>query len=492
MLPCMTRRMIPYLRLSVAGYETSTSISRQEADLRAFAESNGWSVLPPLVDDGLSGRRTRANADEALRMIRDGEADVLAVWKLDRWTRQGLAAVGSLVTTLDAAPGSLFVALQDGLRSDQAAWRIIASVLAEVARMEAENTAARVRSSIRALKHSGRWQGGVPPLGYRAADAPDGVGRVLVVEPEEAAVLQRYAERLVAGEPLTRLARDLTAEGFPQARSPYRKAAARGEDPAGLDRGTWPVTTLRQVLRSETLVGRVSHHGEIVRGDDGRPIEFWPPAIPPALFASVRAALPPRGTKGPVRRQAARLLSGVIFCGDCGRKLHARKHSRGESLYRCPARVEGATCAVSSVVAERADEAVAEAYLSMVGRFPERVEIVTSAAEQSEAALAEIEEALRDLSTRLTGDDADPVVILAQMSDLKARRAEVRAAPAETRSEWRETGRTYREAWEASDSVDDRRRLLLTALDHVDLLPVDPADRGRRFSGSRLRYYWNS
>lgn len=489
----MTRRMIPYLRLSVSGDENSTSISRQEADLRDLADREGWEVLPALVDDGISGRRARANADEALRMIREGEAEILAVWKLDRWTRQGLSAVGSLVATLDEAPGSMFLALQDGLRSDQAAWRIIASVLAEVARMEAENTATRVRSTIRTLKHSGRWQGGVPPLGYRSAPSPDGVGRVLVVDEEEAAVLTRYAERVVAGESLSRLARDLTAEGFPQARSEFRKAEARGEDPTGLDRGTWPVTTFRQAITSETLVGRVSHHGEIVRGEDGRPVEFWPPAVPPALFARVRATLPRLGQRGPApRRRAARLLSGVIFCGVCGRKLYTSQHARGTSIYKCPARIAGDSCPVGSVVAERAEEAVAEAYLATVGRFPERVEVVTSAAEESEIALAEIEEALRDLSARLTEDDADPVALMAQISALKGRRAEIRATPLETRSEWRETGRTYREAWEATDAVEERRRVLLGALDHVDLLPVDPAARGRRFSPDRLRFFWNS
>lgn len=487
----MTRRAVLYLRLSVSD-DASTSISRQESDLRALAEREGWQVVAVLTDDGISGRKARANADEALRMIRDGEAEALAVWKLDRWTRQGLSAVGALVAVLDASPAALFVALQDGLRSDQAAWRIIASVLAEVARMEAENTATRVRSSIRALKHAGRWAGGVPPLGYRSAPAVDGApGRVLVVDEGEAAVLTRYAERVVAGESLSRLARDLTAEGFPQARSEWRLALTRGEDPTGLSRGSWPVTTLRQALTSETLVGRVSHHGEILRGDDGRPLTVWPPAIDPVLFTRVRATLPDLGTRGPARRRAARLLSGVLYCGSCGRKLYTGTDSRGVGRYRCPARLAGASCPVYTVAAGPAETAVAEAYLSIVGDHPERVEVVTGAAEEIEDALAEIEEALRDVSARLTEDDSDPAALLAQIGALKVRRAEIRATPAVTRSEWRETGRTYREAWEAEDN-DGRRRLLLSALDHVDVMPLDVTARGRRFSPERLRYYWNS
>ena len=152
-------RAVLYLRLSSSD-DASTSIRRQEADLRLRAEREGWDVAAVLVDDGISGGKARANADEALAMLRDGRADVLAVWKFDRWSRQGLGALAALIDVLDARPDALFVADRDGLSSSQPAWRIIASVLAEVARMERENTRARVLSSLAHLRTSGRYAGG--------------------------------------------------------------------------------------------------------------------------------------------------------------------------------------------------------------------------------------------------------------------------------------------------------------------------------------------
>ena len=109
------QRAVLYLRLS-SSTEDSTSIARQAADLQQLAVREGWTVVRTLTDDGLSGRKARANAAEALRMLREDEADVLAVWKLDRWTRQGLGAIGALSDALDAVPSATFVALQDGLR----------------------------------------------------------------------------------------------------------------------------------------------------------------------------------------------------------------------------------------------------------------------------------------------------------------------------------------------------------------------------------------
>lgn len=145
-----------YLRLS-AVVDDSTSLVRQEKDLRAEAKLRGWDVLAVLADEGISGRKSRAKATEAVRMLAEAEADVLAVWKLDRFTRQGWDGLGELTKALDdrshkalkrlCAP-ALFVALQDGLTSDQSAFRMIAGVLSEVARSEADNAAKRITNSI--------------------------------------------------------------------------------------------------------------------------------------------------------------------------------------------------------------------------------------------------------------------------------------------------------------------------------------------------------
>ncbi|MGC5166454.1 recombinase family protein [Luteimicrobium sp. DT211] len=86
-------------------------MSRQEDDLRALAAREGWVVVRVLVDDGISGRLARANATEAVTMLADGRADVLAVWKFDRFTRQGLGALAELMDALGSRPGTLFVAL---------------------------------------------------------------------------------------------------------------------------------------------------------------------------------------------------------------------------------------------------------------------------------------------------------------------------------------------------------------------------------------------
>ncbi|TYL51036.1 recombinase family protein [Agromyces mariniharenae] len=483
-------RAVLYVRIS-ASDDDSTSIARQEADLREIAAREGWDVIePPLVDDGISGRKARANATEALRMIADGEADVLAVWKFDRWTRQGLSAVGVLADTLKDAPGSLFVSLRDGLRSDQPAFGIIASVLAEVAKMEAENTSARVRSSISHLKTVGRFHGGVVPFGYDAIPNPDGPGRVLVLNAAEAAIVREIAERLCRGESTTKLALDLTARGVPTVRSDYRRALKTGRPAEGLDRGHWLGGTIQKTWTSAHLLGYVLHRGEYVRGEDGLRLRVWPAVIDFETRERVLARLRNPGTtegKRSRRKRAARLLSGLAFCAGCGARMHIGM-SRGVPMYACPNDLDR-RCERPRMTAANAERIVVERFLAIVGSHPE-LEIVQLVGDPGVSEeLAEIEAGLREASTELLRDDADSAALFARIGALKARRAELSSASAEIREVGRPTGRTYAEAWDAAE-LDERRRLLGSAMDHVAIRKLRPEEPRKGLHRDRVAIVW--
>jgi len=474
-------RAVLYLRLSATA-DDSTSIARQEADLRDLAEREGWEVVRVLADDGISGRKVRANVAEAFRMLTDGEAEALAVWKLDRLTRQGLGAVGELVTTLDRVPGALFVALRDGLRSDQPAWRIIAAVLSEVARTEAENTSTRAKSAIAYRKTvTHRFTGGgTIPFGYRSEPAPDGPGRVLVVNEDEAAVVRDVAERLIAErETLASIAADLTARGIPTSKSAARRAAYRGLPADDLDRGRWTVATIRTLWTAWTIIGRVPLGDDVVRDSDGLPITVWPPLVDLATLERIRARF---GDRDPARRparRAARLLSGLAYCAHCGRKLHVTTSS-GKAIYSCSASRNGHECPSPKIDAALLEEYVADRALAADGDKPERVLVEERTPSDTDGALEEIEEAIRTTAGALAQDDADLETLLPRLAMFKERRASLRMeqVPVERRLHY--TGRTVRQAWDADESVAGRRAKLDEAITRVTVarLPVGASRRG--------------
>jgi site-specific DNA recombinase len=512
----MASRAVFYLRLSSSD-EASTSIARQESDLRAHAERSGWDIVRVLTDDGFSGRKARENADEALRMLRDDEADVLAVWKFDRFSRQGLGAVAALIATLEERPSALFVALNDGLNSSQPAWRIIASVLAEVARMEADNTSLRVRSAVKAMRHAGRFPGGIVPYGYWPAPRLLGPGRILEPNHTEATTIRQVAERILAGDSLTRVASHLHDAGVPTPRSDYRLAQMAGRPADDLDRGVWRISTIRLVWTADYLLGRVRESGKLIRDEDGLPLQVWTPILDLVQLTALRERLgnPAEDTRAiqewraeqkanpsrdiprpptlararPANTRAARLLSGLAYCAHCGHKLYVGTVG-GKPSYRCPQGGAPNLCPGIRITAEPLEEYVTSLFLSGAGNWPEVEQREALADSGTAEALAEVQAAIQETLTALGEDDGDTDLLTQRLGTLKSRRTELRALPATLSIETMPTGRTLAEAWHAEGTIAGRRATLLWALDHV--LISKRVGRGPQFDPARVEPFWVS
>ncbi|WBQ03776.1 recombinase family protein [Kribbella sp. CA-293567] len=456
-----------YLRLSESD-DASTSIARQEADLRLLCEREGWTVGEVLIDDGLSGGYTRAKAVEALERLRTGQSHVLAVWKFDRWSRQGLTALAALIEALDESKTGLFVAERDGLRSSQPAWRIIASVLAEVARMERENIQTRVRSSIAALKKGGRFSGGTLAYGYESAKDPNSAGRVLVLSPSESAIVREAASRVLRGESVYRITTDFNTRGVPTRRAKH-----------------WTVTALRQILVSDAIVGRVTHDGELLRGPDGLPVEVWPPVLDLETWHRLRARLDADkpGSERTQRRRRARLLSGIVKCGGCGRPLYVKYNGQGQTSYGCSARNNGQPCPGVAIVADQLEEYVTGRFLSAVGHLEvfERVEELPDI-----AALADVEQAISATAAKMADDDADVVTLAAQLANLKVRRTELKSRPAERVVKLVGKGFTFAEYWEAANDVGLRNALLAANIATLSVAKGRKVGKGPIDFGARV------
>lgn len=459
-------RAVLYLRLSVTK-EDSTSIERQEADLRREAASRGWDVGDRvLTDDGVSGGKARAKAEECLRMLRAGEADILMVWKWDRWSRQGVRSVADLADVLDARPEARFVALRDGLDSQQSdTWRLAAAVMAEIGRTERKNTSMRVASAVAGMRSGGRFAGGNVPYGYCTAPNPSGPGRVLVIADAEATVIREAAERILAGETVYAVTCDLNDRAV---------ATRRGK--------TWSVQALSQILTNDPIVGRVVHRGDVVRGEDGLPEQMWEPVLPLDVWHRLRARLGvvgPRGSRGPRRERAnrARLLSGIVRCGmpGCGAPLYVKYNGAGHVAYACTQRSNGRPCTGVSVSADLLDEYVGQTFLAQVGdrEVYERREVRSAA----DAEAADVDRAITDTLAAMGRDDADVAALAGRLATLKERRSALKRRTASDAVSLVATGRTFADVWRETSGSESTRHALLAA--NIALLTVSKGRRGR-------------
>jgi len=483
-------RAVIYTRISVTD-DASASIASQDNELRAMAAEEGWDIVRPFNDEGVSGGVQRAQATEALEMLRSGDADILGVYAYDRWSRQGVEYLADLLRVLrlrrEAGRPARFVAIREGIDGDGSEddFDLRLSVSADLARRERDRAKARMKAAVKYRHEHGRHTGGPPPFGYRTQDAPGG-GKLLVVDPEEAEIVRDMARRFLADDVgVSTLARELRTNGVPTPKSAARIARTHGRPDDGLDRGTWDATTVRRILTSDRIAGRVTHAGRLVTGADGLPVTFWEPVLTPDVVERIRARLAPASRPSAPSR-AERLLSGVAFCATCGGRLWATTVRGGVPVYRCPGR------GCSSGVYMRAialETFVTDRYLSMVGDWPE-LELVETVDNSAAAALADVERAIDQVLADMRDRGADRVALAERLDALDARADALRALPPEVSRVVRPTGRTLRQAWEAAEDDHERRRTLTRAIDHITISPNDKST-GRRINFDRVTFYWN-
>jgi hypothetical protein len=339
-------------------------------------------------------------------------------------------------------------------------------MLGSLARYESDHKSERIRRKHEEIATSGRVSGGGSrPYGYEADR--------LTVRAAEAAIVRECAKRLLAGEPVLSIVRDLNERGV---------TSASG--------GAWSPQSLRRMLASPRISGQRTHHGEIVAK------AVWPAIISPTDGAKIRALLanPERRTSKAVRRY---LLTGLLVCQHCGERLVARPRSGGLRRYACAKGPGFSGCGKTYINADEVERFVTEAVLirldsAALQRTLERrqrkepdAQRWLEEAEQAQAQLRELAAAYgnRELS----------------MDELRAARRPIEARLTNARKQLGKVSRSgvldryigngdgLRADWDSLDL--SQQHAIVGAV--VDSVVVGPARRGyNRFDESRLAPVW--
>ena len=204
-------------------------------------------------DGGFSGGSTdRPALQHLLTDVREGQVDIIVVYKVDRLTRS-LADFAKLVELFDKHDVS-FVSVTQQFNTTTSMGRLTLNVLLSFAQFEREVTAERIRDKIAASKRKGLWVGGVVPLGYHAKDR-----KITVVESEAKTVRHIFRRYLELGS-INPLLADLRNSGIRTKRRQLTTGRVIGGIPFG--RGA-----LGYLLRNRFYVGEVRYKGEILSGE---------------------------------------------------------------------------------------------------------------------------------------------------------------------------------------------------------------------------------
>jgi DNA invertase Pin-like site-specific DNA recombinase len=203
-------RVINYSRVSTSEQaDSGVSLEAQEAKLAAYAELFDLEVVEAIADAGESAKSlNRPGLQRALAMLKRGEADGLAVVKLDRLTR----SVADWQTLIDGwfgeRAGKQLFSVGDSIDTRTAAGRLVLNVLMSVAAWEREAIGERTREALRHKIRCNQRCGKVR-FGFDLA----GDGKTLIPNVTEQRAIAMITSLRAAGRTLRQIAAELTAHG---------------------------------------------------------------------------------------------------------------------------------------------------------------------------------------------------------------------------------------------------------------------------------------
>lgn len=298
--------------------------------------------------------------------------------------------------------------------------------------------------------------------------------RTGIVE-DEAAAIREAAHRVLDGETLSSIVQEWNRRGVQTAGG-----------------GPWRVNSLSSILVQPRLAGLA---GDAAPGT--------PPSLPPIIDIDTHealVALHASRRKGPRRATRHYLLTGLLRCWRCGGGLRGMPRSRGADLYVCPGPPHGG-CSGTAVTADHADEAI---LAMVVARLDSRELLEAAGARSGPAArhqaavndntgrLANHRGKLADLADMWAAGDIsrDEWVSLKRTLGGRAQEVEAELSRLDRLDALRRlagNGQALRAAW-ATMTVEQRRSVLQSAIDHVVVLQAEPPRQV--FRAERLQPVW--
>jgi site-specific DNA recombinase len=435
--------------------DNTTSPERQLDVCRQLIEQRGYTEIGIAQDLDLSGSVdpfTRPSLGSWLA-DRHNEFDTVVCYRVDRLTRS-IRHLRQLVDWAEDNNILVVSATEPHFDMSSPFAAVLIALLGTVAQMELEAISERSASAARHNIKAGKYRGGTPPWGYLPKQDDTGTWR-LVQDPVQVETINEVVRRVLDGEPLNRIAHDLTRRGILTVKD--RIAQTQGREAEGFE---WTVNQLKRSLLSSAMLGHAVSGGATVRNDDGSAVVRAKPILSREVFDRLTVELAGRSKRGEPTKRSTSLLLRVLYCGICRRPAYRfNGGSRSEiPRYRCSSATKHAKCGNRILQLDTIDNGVESIILGMLGTS-EHLERVWDSGSDHSTELTEINDTLTDL-TGLLGSGPyragtpQRIRLDERIKELAARQA---ALSAETvkQAGWtlRPTGEKFADWWNRQDTT---------------------------------------
>ena len=348
-----------------SGGSTASQIYRCKQYLKSQYPEAVADTTKVYVDEGYSGKNTdRPDFHKLMGDVRHGRVQVIVFSELSRVSR----SVRDFLYLVDEFRrfGVEFVSLREKFDTTSPSGRLILTILAALNEFEREQTAVRTKLNMRAKAEQGYWTGGSFAPGYKAD--PDRRGHLLIDE-EVARIVRAVFETFLEVGSVPKTVKKFGELGLKMPAWTSSRGRHHEARPILWDRvrymlsnpayvGLREVNTDAKNLSPEEM--EALPEGERYCTVPGK----WEPIIDEATWVKVqrlRAENDRRNMNNQRRKKHDFVLTGLVFCQDCGTSLEGAS-SKGHTYfyYRHPRKFDCSGCAQKGWVAAEIEEAVME------------------------------------------------------------------------------------------------------------------------------------
>ncbi|MBR2528923.1 MAG: DUF4368 domain-containing protein [Blautia sp.] len=312
----------------------SNSIKNQKAILQKYADDNGFTDTAFFVDDGYSGTNfDRPDWQRLMGLVDEGKVGTIIVKDMSRLGRDYLK-VGMYTEMVFPNADVRFIAINNGVDSANQAENDMTPFINIFNEFYAKDTSRKIRSVFKAKGQAGKPLCTNPPYGY----VKDPEDKLHWIVDEEAAGNVREVFRLcVQGYGVSQIANEMSKRHVLNSTA-YAKANGRqiADNRSDTENYEWTSSTVSHMLSRPEYLGhtvnfktyRKSYKQKKKLKND--PSEWQ-------IFENTHEAIIDQETYDIVQRirdgrrrvtpmGEMPLLSGMVFCADCGAKLYQVRH----------------------------------------------------------------------------------------------------------------------------------------------------------------------
>jgi len=307
----------------------SNSIIHQKEILKKYADDNGFENTQFFVDDGWSGTNfERPDWQRLIGLVEEGRISAIIVKDMSRLGRDYLK-VGYYTEVVFPEAEVRFIAINNGVDSASQQDSDFTPFLNIINEWYAKDTSKKIKAVMKNKGEAGRYLTTNPPYGY--IKDPENKEH-WIVDPDAAVVVKRIFNLCMQGYGPTRIAKKLTEEQILAPAYYFKTKGILVGNCTNPDPYCWATRTVSDMLIKPEYIGNMvnfrSHtksfknHKRIYNDQSQWQVfeNTHEAIIDREVFDTVQRI---REGKRVVNRMGEMpVLSGMVYCADCGKKLY--------------------------------------------------------------------------------------------------------------------------------------------------------------------------